>query len=197
MLPDEELRAGVVTRLLSAVRGGDRDALDRLIPIVYEELRGIARRHLNREYGERTLHATALVHEAYLKLVGSENIAAVDRAHFLAMMSRAMRQVLIDAARRRNAAKRGGGWLRATLSAGQDAIELPLDDLIALDAALEKLEPRQRQIVECRYFGGMEELEIAALLGVSDRTVRREWVKARAWLYRELYGGSPEPGSAE
>jgi len=140
-----------------------------LIPIVYDELRSIARRHLNREYGERTLHATALVHEAYLKLIGGEAVAAMDRTHFLAMMSRAMRQVLIDAARRRNAAKRGGGWVRETLTLGAEAVEMPLDELVALDAALERLEPRQRQIVECRDFGGMDEQEIATARDLRGR----------------------------
>ncbi len=183
-----------MTRLLAAVRAGDASALDRMMPLVYEELRMLARRQMRREYGARTLHATALVHEAYIKLVGSANLDANNRAHFLAIMARAMRQVLIDAARKRNAQKRGAGARHATLWDGEHAVELQLDELLALDAALQGLDERQRQIVEYRFFAGLEEQEIAAVLNVSDRTVRREWVKARAWLYRHLY---PSPRSTE
>jgi RNA polymerase sigma factor (TIGR02999 family) len=170
---------GDVTRLLEAVRGGERDALDRLLPIVYEELRAVAGRQLGRERPDHTLHATALVH-------------AVDRAHFLAIAARAMRQVLVDHARRRMAAKRGGDWAVTTLSDGHNAVEFRPEEMLALDRALERLEPRQRQVVEYRFFAGMEEAEIGEVLEVSERTVRRDWVKARAWLYRELY---PEPES--
>ncbi|MEJ2320245.1 MAG: sigma-70 family RNA polymerase sigma factor [Gemmatimonadales bacterium] len=182
---------GDVTRLLEAVRGGERNALDRLLPIVYEELRVVAGRQLGRERPDHTLHATALVHEAYVKLAGG-GVDAVDRAHFLAIAARAMRQVLVDHARRRMAAKRGGDWAVTTLSDGHNPVDFRPEEMLALDRALERLEPRQRQVVEYRFFAGMEEAEIAAVLGVSERTVRRDWVKARAWLYRELY---PEPGS--
>jgi RNA polymerase sigma factor (TIGR02999 family) len=178
--------AGEVTRLLQAVRAGDRAALDRVVPLVYDDLRRLARRHLAREHGARTLRPTDLVHEAYLKLAGGE-MGAADRAHFLAIAAHAMRQVLVDQARSRNAAKRGVGWNRATLTDNIRAADFEPDELIALDAAMERLEPRQRQVVEFRFFGGMEESEIAEVLGVSDRTVRRDWVKARAWLYRALY----------
>ncbi len=182
---------GDVTRLLEAVRGGERNALDRLLPIVYEELRVVAGRQLGRERPDHTLHATALVHEAYVKLAGG-GVDAVDRAHFLAIAARAMRQVLVDHARRRMAAKRGGDWAVTTLSDGHNPVDFRPEEMLALDRALERLEPRQRQVVEYRFFAGMEEAEIAAVLGVSERTVRRDWVKARAWLYKELY---PEPGS--
>jgi RNA polymerase sigma factor (TIGR02999 family) len=178
--------------LLVAARAGDASALDRMMPLVYDELRALAQRQMRREYGARTLHATALVHEAYIKLVGGARLDAHNRAHFLAIMARAMRQVLIDAARKRNAQKRGAGASHATLWDGEKAMELPLDELIALDAALEQLDERQRQIVEFRFFAGMDEQEIANVLEVSDRTVRREWVKARAWLYRALYGQSDD-----
>src|SRR5690606_24294672 len=114
-------------------------------------------------------------------------LAAKDRAHFLAIAARAMRQVLVDEARRRRAGKRGGEPVRTTLAEGRHAVDMDPDELIALDRALEDLEPRQRQVVELRFFSGLEETEIAALLGVSDRTVRREWVRARARLYRSLY----------
>jgi RNA polymerase sigma factor (TIGR02999 family) len=186
-------RSGEVTRLLRAARGGDRGALDRVVPLVYAELRALARHQLGREHGARTLHATDLVHEAYLKLAGGP-VRAADRTHFLAIAARAMRQVLVDHARARRAAKRGLGWERTTLSSGDWTVEVDPGEVIALDDALEQLEPRQRQIVEYRFFGGMEEREIAELLGVSDRTVRREWVRARAWLYRAIYA---EPAAGD
>jgi RNA polymerase sigma factor (sigma-70 family) len=155
---------GEVTRLLRAVHGGDSGALERLVPLVYQDLRRLARRQLGHEYGERTLSAIA---------------------------ARAMRQVLVDHARDRKAAKRGGGlWERTTLTDGAWVREFDPDGMLALDEALGELVPRQRQVVECRFFGGMEEPEIAAALGVSERTVHRDWVKARAWLYRYFY---PEP----
>ena len=185
-----QLNVGEVTRLLRAAREGEPAALDRLVPLVYEDLRRIARRQLGHEYGERTLNPTALVHESYLKLGGGAMVAR-DRAHFLALAARAMRQVLVDHARDRKAAKRGGGaWERTTLTDGAWVREFEPEGMLVLDEALAELEPRQRQVVECRFFGGMEEQEIAAALGVSERTVHRDWVKARAWLYRYFY---PEP----
>jgi RNA polymerase sigma factor (TIGR02999 family) len=181
---------GEVTRLLRAAREGESSALDRLVPLVYEDLRRLARRQLGHEYAERTLSPTALVHESYLKLGGGAMVAS-DRAHFLALAARAMRQVLVDHARDRKAAKRGGGlWERTTLTDGAWVREFDPDGMLVLDEALAELEPRQRQVVECRFFGGMEEREIAVALGVSERTVHRDWVKARAWLYRSFY---PEP----
>jgi len=187
-----ERDVGEVTRLLQAAHEGDSAAVDRLLPLLYDDLRRLARRELGREYGERTLSATALVHEAYLKLGGGA-MAARDRAHYLAIAARAMRQVLVDHARDRKAAKRGGGlWERTTLTDGAWVGEFDPDGMLALDEALGELMPRQRQVVECRFFGGMEEQEIAVALGVSERTVHRDWVKARAWLYRYFY---PEPGA--
>jgi RNA polymerase sigma factor (TIGR02999 family) len=184
---------GDVTQLLEAVREGDSRALDRLVPLVYEELRALAKRELYREQQGHTLHATALVHEAYLKLAGS-GMPASDRSHFLAIAARAMRQVLVDHARRRNALKRGGDVVCTTLTDGGAPVDFRPDELIALDEALDQLEPRQRQVVEFRFFAGMEEKEIAEVLGISDRTVRREWVKARAWLYRSMYPDGAPPG---
>ena len=175
-----------VTELLGALRRGDRDALDQLLPLVYDALRGLARRQLSRERAPLTLDATGLVHEAYLKLVGG-SVDAADRAHFLAVAARAMRQVLVDHARRRHAARRGGDWAAMTLTEGLKGPDFNPAELLALDEALEQLDPRQRQVVECRFFAGMEEHEIAAALGLTERTVRRDWVKARAWLYRTLY----------
>ena len=185
------LDVGEVTRLLRAAREGEPGALERLIPLVYEDLRRLARRQLGHEYAERTLSPTALVHESYLKL-GAGAMVAGDRAHFLAIAGRAMRQVLVDHARDRKAAKRGGGrWERTTLTDGVWVGEFDPDGMLALDEGLAKLEPRQREVVECRFFGGMEEQEIAVALGVSERTVHRDWVKARAWLYRYFYPESP------
>ena len=179
---------GEVTRLLSELRGGDEGALDRVLALVYEDLREMARNQLRREYQARTLEPTALVHEAYLKLVRGVTVDALDRAHLLALASRAMRQVLVDHARRRTAAKREDAWKAVTLTDAGPSDGLDADELIALDDALSRLDARQRQIVECRFFGGMTDEEIAKALGLSDRTVRREWVKARARLNHALYG---------
>jgi RNA polymerase sigma-70 factor (ECF subfamily) len=188
MQSKQDVGPGEVTRLLRASRQGERDALEQLIPLVYDELRQLARRQLRREYASRTIEPTTLVHEAYLKLAGGGAVEAADRGHFLAIAGRAMRQVLVDQARRRSAARRGGDhWRATTLQDGLRAMDVDPDELLALDEALEQLEERQRRIVECRYFAGMDEAEIAAMLGISERTVRREWVKARAWLYRLLY----------
>jgi RNA polymerase sigma factor (TIGR02999 family) len=181
--------SGEVTRLLHAARDGDPTALDRIVPLVYDDLRLIAQRHLRRELGDRTMHPTSLVHEAYLKLANAAALNAGDRSHFLAIAARAMRQVLVDDARRRSASKRGGSWDRVTFGDRVwRADSLGAEEILALNAAMDELEPRQRQVVECRFFGGMEEQEIAEMLGVTERTVRRDWVKARAWLYRALYG---------
>lgn len=192
----DSFAAGDVTRLLQASRAGDREALDRLVPLVYDQLRGLARRQLSRERPGHTLLATDLVHEAWGKLaVGSFD--ANDRGHFLAIAARAMRQVLVDHARSRDAVKRGGGWARTTLANGDAAVTFRADELIELDRAMEQLEPRQRQVVELRFFAGLEEKEVAEVLGVTDRTVRRDWVKARAWLYRAIYPGTGEPGESQ
>lgn len=183
----DNLHPGEVTRLLEAAVAGDLEALDRLVPLVYEDLRRVAHRQLDREGGGHTLQTTALIHEAYLKLASGGSLSATSRTHFLALAARAMRQVLVDYARRRKAAKRGGGVISVTLGDQAQPADTSADDLLALNEALEKLEPRQRQVIECRFFGGMEEKDIAAVLGVSERTVRRDWVKARAWLYQALY----------
>jgi RNA polymerase sigma factor (TIGR02999 family) len=182
-----QLDIGEVTRLLRAAQAGQPAALEQLVPLVYQDLRRLANRQLAGEYGERTLNATDLVHESYLKL-NQGAMLAQDRAHFLAIAAQAMRQVLVDHARQRKAAKRGGGsWERTTLTDGVWVKDFDVDGMLALDEALGELDPRQRQVVECRFFGGMEEREIAAALGVSERTVHRDWVKARAWLHRYFY----------
>lgn len=189
---DRALEPGEVTLLLREGRGGDSAALDKVLSLIYDDLRVLARSQLRKEYQARTLEPTALVHEAYLKMVRGTSVDAHDRAHFLALAAHAMRQVLVDHARRRSAAKREDAWKVVTLTDAGPTSGLDAEELLALDDALERLDPRQRQIVECRFFAGMNDAEIAAALGVTDRTVRREWVKARAWLNRALYGGEPK-----
>lgn len=191
-MDERQSTTGEVTRLLRAARTGDEEAMHRIVPIVYDELRALARRQLRRERAGHTLGATALVHESYMRLIGSAATGASDRAHFLAIASRSMRQVLVDHARRTSAHKRGGEWQQTTLNDWDASVNVEPEQMIALDDALARLEPRQRQVVECRFFGGMEETEIAAALGVSERTVRRDWVKARAWLYAHLYPDRPQ-----
>jgi RNA polymerase sigma factor (TIGR02999 family) len=181
--------SGEITRLLGLAEAGDRDAVDRLFPLVYAELRALARGQVRRS-GSPTLNATGLVHEAYLKLAGG--VRAESRAHFMAIAGRAMRQVLVDRARMRGAQKRGGAAVPVTLMDGHQAMEIDPVAVLALNDAIAALDERQRQVVEARFFAGLEETEIAAMLGVSERTVRREWVKARAWLVRALAPAEPD-----
>ena len=179
-----------VTRLLHAARDGDTSAFDRLMPLVYTELKQVAGRELHREYADQAPRTTALVHELYLKLVDQAQIDWHGRAHFFTIAARAMRQILVDHARKRSAKKRGGDWQRTTLVENLLASDAKWDDLLTLDDALDRLDAmdeRMRKVVEYRFFGGMTEKEIAEVLGVSARTVQRDWVKARAWLYDKLY----------
>lgn len=188
-----------VTVLLKKARSGDRGAFDELLPKVYGELRGVAERQLRRERAGHTLMATGLVHEAYLKLVDQARVEWQGRAHFLAIAARAMRQILIDHARKKSAEKRGGDWERTTLGDKGLSFDFSFDEILALDAALDRLgdmDERLRQVVECRFFAGMSEQEIAEVLEVTTRTVQRDWVKARAWLYKELYPKAAAEGSA-
>lgn len=186
-----EAAPGEVTRLLLAWGRGDRDALDALVPHVYAELRRQADRHLGRQRPGHTLQATALVHEAFLRLVDQTHASYKDRAHFFAVASRAMRQILVDHARRRTAGKRGGGATRLALEDAIAAVPARGVDLVALDdalARLEKLDPEQSRLVELRFFGGLTVEETAVVLGCSPATVKRSWSSARAWLYAELAG---------
>jgi RNA polymerase sigma factor (TIGR02999 family) len=176
--------------LLHAARDGDASAFDRLMPLVYTELKQVAGRALCREYGDQAPRTTALVHELYLKLADQTQIDWHGRAHFFAIAARAMRQILVDHARKRQAKKRGGDRQRTTLVDRLLASEAKWEDVIALDEALNQLDAvdeRLRQVVEYRFFGGMTEREIADVLDVSTRTVQRDWAKARAWLYDALY----------
>jgi RNA polymerase sigma-70 factor (ECF subfamily) len=180
-----------VTDLLLAWREGDPAALDRLMPIVYDEMRRLARRHMRRERPGQTLQTTALVNEAYLRLVGVRRLQWQDRAHFFAMAARTMRRVLVEAARARRRQKRGGAG-RAERVTLDEALLVAPDrgpDMVALDDALDQLAaiaPRKGQVVELRYFGGLSVEETADVLQVSGDTVRRDWRLAKAWLFREL-----------
>jgi RNA polymerase sigma factor (TIGR02999 family) len=177
------------TELLLALRAGERDALDRLIPRVYDELQILAHRALARGVMDGALRTTGLVREAYLKLVDAERVHADDRAHFLALAAKAMRHIVIDRARRGRARKRGGGLQRVPLGEAQPAVEDRTEDVLEVDEALGRLErfdPMLCRVVECRFFGGLTVEETSAALGVSPRTVDRMWTKARAWLSREI-----------
>jgi RNA polymerase sigma factor (TIGR02999 family) len=179
---------GRVTALLAAWCDGDPAARERLLPLVYDDLRRAARRRLGREGRAHTLSATALVHEAYLRLVGQRSSRWESRAQFLAVASEVMRRVLVDHARRRLAAKRGGGRAGVTLEPSPAVAEREVD-VLALDLALRELaglDPRSARVVELRFFGGLSIEEAASALGVSHATVEREWTAARAWLYRRL-----------
>ena len=173
----------------NVLRSGRRESLDSLMPIVYEHLRTIARHHLAVRDGGGTLSTTGLVHEAYLKLVGQSRIAWSDRAHFFALASVAMRHVLVDRARARLAHKRDGVLFRVTLDENRVADESQPEALLEINDAIDRLgevEPRLAKVVECRFFGGLSEDETATALGVTTRTVQRDWVKARMLLRRAL-----------
>ena len=189
-------RPGNVTELLLAFKGGDRAAFDRLVPLLYDDLRRVARAQLRRSRQGVTLDTTVLVHELYLKMADQQRLDAHDRGHFLAISAHAMRQVIADYARRRTAVKRGG-----------DADPIPLDEvpeiadrearwLLDVDRALERLAARDERlarVVECRFFAGFSEEETAAALDTSLRTVQRDWMRARAWLKEELGNSGEQP----
>jgi RNA polymerase sigma-70 factor (ECF subfamily) len=186
---DDKRDPSDVTKLLLRVKVGDTGAESELLPLIYDELRAIARNHMRHERQDHTLQATVLVHEAFLQLAGNSQIDWQNRAHFFALASRAMRRVLIDYARAAHAEKRPGAHQRVELDSGLMPVGAENTDVLALDEALEKLatwDPRQSQIVEMRFFAGLSFEEIAEVLGISDRTVKRDWTMARAWLHREL-----------
>ena len=178
-----------ITALLSDLRDGHGDAVDALLPLVYDELQRLARRQLRGERPDHTLNPTALVHEAYLKLVDQRESGWQNRAHFFGIAALAMRRVLVHYARRRTAEKRGGGVAAVTLVDDVVARDAPVGDLLALDEALDRLAAlaeRPAKVVEMRFFGGLTQEETAEALGVSVPTVQRDWATARAWLGREL-----------
>jgi RNA polymerase sigma-70 factor, ECF subfamily len=178
-----------ISALLDAAPPGDPTAVDRLVPLIYDELRTMAHRQLGSERSDYTLGTTALVHEAYLKLAGDANVAGRGRSYFFAAAAHAMRQVLVDRARRRNAAKRGGGVRAVTLTDQDAAVDAYALELLELDDALRELagrSPRQVRVVEYRFFAGMSVAETAEALGVSTRTVEADWAMARAWLLHAL-----------
>jgi RNA polymerase sigma factor (TIGR02999 family) len=176
-----------ITRLLAAWRDGEQGALDRLVPLVYQELREQARRQLGRERKDHTLQSTALVHEAFLRLAGQSRAQWQNREQFFAVAARLMRRVLVDHARARAAAKRGASPTRIALEDAPEPAVQPDVDVLALDR-LAAVDERQARVVELRYFGGLSAEEAAKLLEVSPATVARDWAMARAWLFRELSG---------
>lgn len=179
-----------VTLLLVRARNGDEDALSELLPLVYDVLKRLSRRELARVGPRQTLSTTDLIHEAYLKLAPGTDVEWQDRTHFFRVAARAMRQVLVDRARRRSAQERKHDRLELTLSGQRIRFQMKWHELLALDQALDRLQEaseRLHSVVELRFFGGLTEEEVAGTLGVSTRTVRRDWTKARLFLHRELH----------
>jgi RNA polymerase sigma factor (TIGR02999 family) len=187
-MPDHDRQD--VTRLLKAWSDGDQHALDDLLPVVYAEVRRLARSYLRRERSDHTLQPTALVHEAYLRLVDQRDVRWQNRAHFFGIAAQIMRRILVDHARMRHAGKRGNGLAPVALDDAMQVAAPDADlDVVALDEALEtlaELDPRQARIVELRYFGGLSIEETGEIVNLSPATVKREWAAARAWLRREL-----------
>jgi RNA polymerase sigma factor (TIGR02999 family) len=186
-----------VTRILSQIEAGDPSAAEQLLPLVYEELRKLAAAKLAHEKPGQTLQATALVHEAYLRLVGGERAHAWDsRGHFFAAAAEAMRRILLNRARDRQRLKRGGGWRRVDLERIEVALDTPDEDLVALDEAIERLEaeePLCARLVKLRFFAGLGLGEAARSLGITRRVADRHWAYARAWLYARLRADEDEP----
>ncbi len=186
----------VITALLAAWSDGDREALDQLMPLVYDELRRMAHRYLGRERAGHTLQSAALVNEAYLKLIGEQNMNWQNRAHFFAVAAQLMRKILVDYARTRNRDRRGGGAQRVSLEDALMVADEQSADLVALDDALHNLaafDERKCKVAELRFFGGLSVEETATALKVAPVTVMREWRLAKAWLYRELSKGTGDP----
>ena len=190
---------GQVTQLLKAMHAGDAQAAESLLPLVYAELHRLAKGYMRRERPDHTLQATALINEAYLRLVG-EDIDWNSRAHFIGLAANVMRRVLVDYARAHNAEQRGGGLQRVEM---QDELAISaeqLDEVEHLDEALKKLErenPRQARVVELRYFGGLSVEQIGNLLQIAPRSVKRDWALARIWLFRQLRPGAKEPEAGQ
>jgi RNA polymerase sigma factor (TIGR02999 family) len=180
-----------ITEILATLGSADQEGLHSLIPLVYDELRRLAHFHLNRERPDHTLQSTALVNEAYLRLAGQDALRIQNRAHFFAIASQLMRQILVDYARRHRAGKRGAGMTLLSLDRPVALPQMRSVDVEALDAALNqlaRLDPQQSRIVEMRFFGGLSIEETASVLGISPATVKRDWATARVWLHREIRG---------
>jgi RNA polymerase sigma-70 factor (ECF subfamily) len=191
---------GEVTRLLHDLRAGRREAFDALMPLVYEDLHRRALGYLRRERAGHTLQATALVHEAYLRMIDQRRVEWQDRAHFLAVAAQAMRRILVDHARAQRRQKRGGAMQLEPLEEQSAVVDQPHIDVLAIDQALTRLDtidPLQSRLVELRYFGGLTIEETADVLGVSQATVKREWVLARAWLFAAIGGVAASEPAAE
>ena len=187
-----QARAGDITRLLASWRGGDRSALDRLLPLVRAELERLARRHLGRERPHHQMQPSSLVQEAFLRLLPGAGVAWQDRAHFFAVASQVMRHVLVDYARDRLRQKRGGGAVHIPIDAAVVLSSQQVEQIVAVDVALQRLakvDERKSRVFEMRFFGGLTVEEVAETLGVAPNTVIRDWHFARAWLRRELGGG--------
>ena len=183
-----------VTRILSAIEHGDTGAAERLLPLVYDELRKLAAQKLAREKPGQTLQATALVHDAYLRLVGTGDPGWEGRGHFFAAAAEAMRRILIDNARRKRTEKHGGGHRRRDPDGAEIEAGAPADDLLALDEALTRFaaeDPRKAELVKLRYFAGLSIEGAAQALGISPATAKRHWAYARAWLFRAIEGADP------
>lgn len=192
-MPPSDSRKHAVTQALVDASQGNEEAAGLLWELTYEEMRRIAYRQLQSERSDHTLSGTDLVHEAFIRLVDQEKIVWRDRAHFFGVAAQACRRVLIDHARKRNAKKRGGKRVRITVDRAGLQAETPSEEILALDEALHRLsdmDERLAKVVELRYFGGLAEKEVAETMDMSVRTVRRDWVKARAWLHRELRPGA-------
>ena len=193
-----DLPRQAVTQILVDWRQGDPEAAVRLMPLVYDELRQLARSYLQRERADHTLQATGLVHEAYLRLVDQTVIPCQNRAHFLAIAARQMRRILVDHARHHRADKRGGEWCKVEFEEALAPAASRNLDVVALDDALKdlaKLNPQHSQIVELRFFGGLTIEEVAEVLDVSPRTVERDWRMARAWLRRQIFSDKSDDAS--
>jgi RNA polymerase sigma factor (TIGR02999 family) len=188
------MRSTDVSQLLERHRGGDPDAVNQLVPLLYGELRKLAAYYLRVERPDHTLQPTALVHEAYLKLVGEAGARWESRAHFIALAAQVMRHVLVDHARTRAAGKRGGDQVKVVLDEAAEVPDRYAADLVALDDALRELarvDEQHSRVVELRYFGGLSIEETAEVLGVSPATVKRNWTVAKVWLRRQMEGGAP------
>ena len=181
-----------VTRILDSITQGDSKAAEQLLPLVYDELRKLAAHKMASQPPGQTLQPTALVHEAWLRLVGGEEARFANRAHFFAAAAQAMRHILIANARRKESAKHGGGWERVEVEHLQLAEPLPPEELLALDEALKelaRLDPPAAELVQLRFFGGLSQQQAAEVLGLSPRTADRTWAHARAWLFQQITGG--------